>query len=518
MLTSTNAQTLKAPRHTQPAVAPASELSQFAQLPQGLNSSARAKKHPIEDTPEGTLLTYSLQTEYVSTQMGEWVYRDALKTMVVIDEDVVYIQNFVNTFPYDTWIKGYISDDHKHVTFDNMQPYIEQNGYQYYVSLAYVNMNDDVLADTESDEFTFDYDEATGVLSAPDLEICLCNEDGGVFSYNYGYVLTPFNDELVQLPEGLSIQPYSLAFASNYKYDYPMMVYVARDGNDFYFKGLCNKLLNSWVKGTLEGDSIKIYNDQYLGLYDGLYFIYVRGANFKGLDDYGWPIYSTKPYAALYYDATDGSMYGEDGILFNLGKGNGGYSQSIPSQTMHPFYNVAAKPATPEVRNFDIDLQYYTVPCSMSYVIPVADVDSNFVNPDSLYYRVFVDGEPWHFDKSFYANFVDELEVNCRFSDRGTSMNRTDFQGSYHVLSFPKELRPTTVGLQSIYYMEGTVKYSDIVTYNIATKESVITAGIEAVQSEPVTDTRYYDLCGRPLSAVPARGLVIRQGRITFVR
>lgn len=493
------------------------QIDQPIELTAPAGAAAKAKKHPIEDQPDGTLYTYSLKTYYYNGQMDEWINREGQKTMVVINDDEVYIKNFINNFLYNTWIKGYMSADRKKVVFDNMQPYTEDgNGYAYFVSLAYVNKNSDVLADMESDEFELAFDEVTGTLSNPDLEFCLCNEDGGVFSYNEGYVLTLFTDELVQVPEGLTTQPYSLAYESSYAYNYPMMVYVSRDGNDFYFKGFSEKTPDSWVKGTLDGDTIKIMNNQYVGLYDDLYFLYMRGAAYSGMDQQGYPMYKSKQYAALKYDETDGSMYGPDGIIFVLGTGHGGYSQSIPSQTMHPFYNVPAKPANPSIRYFDIDTQYHQVPCNMAFVVPVADTEGNYINPDSLFFQVFVDGEPWHFDPKFYAHFADEWIVNCRFSDRGKAMNRTDFSGSYHVLSFDKDLRPKTLGLQSIYFMEGTVNYSSIVTYDIATKQA-----IDAVIAEPASQEAgavVYDLRGRRLQSMPASGLVVRNGKVVVIK
>lgn len=511
------AQTFKAaPRTAQNTVVAPMKSEAAIQLPSGKSAPMKAKKRPIEDTPDGELLTYSLHTYYYSAQMDEWIDRDAQKTMVVKDGEDIYIQNIINNFLYNVWIKGTLSPDHKTVTFDNMQPYTEIDDYYYYVSLAYLNKNGDVLADMESDEFTMAYDEATGVLSNPDLEICLCNEDGGVFSYNQGYVLTPFNDELVTLPEGLEIQPYSLAYESNYAYNYPMMVYVARDGKDFYFRGLSEKTLESWVKGTLGEDNvIRIPNGQYVGLYDNLYFLYCKGAEYNGLDEQGWPIYKSKDYAELLYVEEDGSMFGKDGILFCLGKEkSGSYSQSIPAQEMHPFYGVAAKPATPDIRYYDIDTQFGVVPSSMALVVPVADVDGNYINPDSLYFRVFVDGEQWKFDKDFYPAFKDEWLVNARFSDRGVSKNRTDFAGSYHILAFPKELRPKTLGLQSLYKMAGVDTWSDVITFDTFTEEKTIgdPAAIKDVHVRNANEGKAFNMLGQQVNA-NAKGIVIINGK-----
>ena len=234
---------------------------------------------------------------------------------------------------------------------------------------------------------------------------------------------------------------------------------------------------------------------------------------------------------ALKYNAEDKSFYGPDGILFVLGQQlRGGYSQSIPSQDMKPFYGVAAKPKTPEIRNFDIDTQFHQVQSSINYVVPVEDVDGNFINPDSLYYRFFIDGEQLHFDNTkggYYQHFPDEWEVPRRFTDSGKVNNRTDNNNgtqTYHVLAIDKELRPKTISLQSIYRMNGTVTYSDICHYDTATKTTTTetVTGIAHVENGELTIENYFDLQGRRVessifnsqSSIQRKGLVIRSQRM----
>ena len=492
---------------------------------------AKAKKHPVDEQPEGTLKTYAMNTLYYTRDMGEPVHRYGQKTMVVVNEaeGEIWIQNFINTFLYNTWICGEISADRKKVVFENFQPYLEQGDNTYYVSLAYQAANGDYYPDTEADEFSFDYDEATGTLSNPTLAITLSAGEGNANTLNIGYEFKPFTDELNVLPENIDgdIQMYSLRWASNDPYYFPKVVYVARSGDDFYFKGFYNKTPDAWLKGTLNAakDSVIIENGQYMGLYDDLYFIYNKGAIYTGLDDTGWPIYKNKDHAALAWDAETGNLNGPDGILFVLGKElKGGYSHSIPSQDMKPFIGVPAKPKTPDIRYYDIDTQFNQVNSSMAYVVPVEDVHGNFINPDSLYYRVFVDGEQLHFDNvpgGFYQHFPDEWEVPCQFTDRGKVNNRTDNNNgtmTYHVLGFDKDLRPTTVGLQSVYYMNGTRTLSDLVTYTLATKEKSYTDGdpdpssVEFVATPLQPTEGCYDLQGRPVSQ-PQKGIYLKTVR-----
>lgn len=499
----------------------------------------KAKKHPVDEQPEGTLKTYAMNTVYYTREMGEEVHRYGQKTMLVFTDDgEVWIQNFINTFLYNTWIMGEISADRKKVVFENFQPYLEQGDYTYYVSVAYQAASGDYFADMDAESFSFDYDEATGELSNPSLAITLASEVGGANTMNIGYEFKPFTDELVQLPETIGesdIQPYSLKWETTIAYTMPGIAYVARDGDDFYFKGFSTKTPDAWVKGTLNEtkDSVIISNGQYIGMYDGLYFLYIKGATYIGYDSDGWPIYRNKDYAALKWNESDKSFYGPDGILVVLGKElKGGYSQSIPSQDMKPFYGVAAKPQTPDIRYFNID-DIYGTESNMAFVVPVEDVNGNFINPDSLYYRIFLDGEQLHLDNSkggYYQHFPDEWEVPCRFSDRGLVNNRTDNSNgtlTYHSFSIDKQLRPGIIGLQSVYYMNGTRTLSDICNFNTSTGKKTYTdgdpdpsilQGIANAATDPQPTEGLFDLQGRRLAAPATKGLYISNGRKFIVR
>lgn len=523
-----NAQTFKVSAPTTGAQSYQQEVfTTPAELIAPAQAPRRAAKHPIDEQPDGELKIYEMATEYYSQNMDEWVHRYGQKTLVVFDGDDVYIQNIINTNTYGTWIVGEISADRKHVVFENYQPYVEQGDYTYYVCLAAADSNGDVFPDTEADEFEMDYDEATGTLSSTTLNLSLVNTDGGVFTFNEGYELRAFTSELVQLPASISeddIMPYSLRQESADPYYFPKMVYVAQDGDDFYFKGFSTKTPDAWLKGTLneQKDSVIIPNGQYVGVYDDLYFLYCKGASYSGLDSEGWPVYKNKDHAALKYNQDDKTFYGPDGILFVLGQQlRGGYSQSIPSQDLKPFYGQPAKPKTPEVRVFDIDTQYNQVQSSIMYVVPVEDVDGNYINPDSLFYRFYLDGEQLHFDNQpggYYQHFVDEWEVNCQFSDRGKVNNRTDNNNgawTYHVMSIDKNLRPKTISLQSIYYMGGVVTYSDICHFDTTTQTRTVeeVTGIATVNSDQAVSEQYFDLSGRAVSA-PRHGLFIKSLRM----
>jgi len=475
-------------------------------LPNGMH---RAKSNPIMDTPEGDLITYSLYTWMLGESGGEGYWRDGVKSQVVINNETnkVYIQNMATAFSYGGWLEASVTDDGL-LKFANPQPYYkDKDGNIYYVGLCTVDTDGSVYADNDTKYFYMSYDKATGQIWNDSIEICLSNEDGGVFSYNYCYDYTPFTDELITPPADLAVQPYVLYYETNYKYDYPMMVYVATDGKDFYFKGFSEYSPEGWVKGTLDGDSVVCENFQYVGMYKELYFLYAKGAYLTGLDESGYGIFKNKDSFNFAYDPSDQSLISPNGILICLGNKLGNsYCSSITSQTMYPFYQKVATPATPDPRAWN-DFSDYDMGYGMTYVIPVEDVDGNYINPDSLYYRVWVDDTIFTFHKPFYYYIEDGTQI---LPSKWNDSQRISGLGSYHSLWLEKTCN--TIGFQSIYIVNGTARYSDIATYTVATGEiTTRSSSINDVATETnrqVVDVRYYDLTGRQL-AQPTTGITI---------
>jgi len=146
---------------------------------------------------------------------------------------------------------------------------------------------------------------------------------------------------------------------------------------------------------------------------------------------------------------------------------------------------------------------------SMTYVIPVEDVDGNYINPDSLYYRIWMDDTVFTFYKPWFQ-YIDEgtQVLPCKWDDG----NRISGLGSYH--SIWLENSCSTIGFQSIYVIRGYKRYSDIAIYNVATGEITYrSSGVEDVIADAdrqVVAVRYYDLAGRQL-AKPGTGVTIQQ-------
>ena len=200
----------------------------------------------------------------------------------------------------------------------------------------YVDGNNDIHADTESDEFEMDWDDATASFWNEDLEICVVNEDGGVFSYNWGYAYERFTDTLVVAPEGLEFKPYSLRYENTYKYYVPEMVYIARDGNDFYIQGLSFYFDQSWIKGTISGNTVTFENSQLVGGIDEA-SDYLVGGDSQG---------NMTESIVFNYDATAGELKSATAIIAESAVATS--LESVYAYWIYPVFT-KEKPKGPEV-------------------------------------------------------------------------------------------------------------------------------------------------------------------------
>ena len=108
----------------------------------------------------------------------------------------------------------------------------------------------------------FNFDQEAGVLECVTTYIGECAAEDAFSVYAYWNKPTftkekPATPEVVVAPEGLVTEEYSIT-ARNYedKADVSGNVLIGFDGSDVYIQGLCTRLPEAWVKGTLDGTTI----------------------------------------------------------------------------------------------------------------------------------------------------------------------------------------------------------------------------------------------------------------------
>lgn len=247
---------------------------------------------------------------------------------------------------------------------------------------------------------------------------------------------------------------------------------MAISGNDIYVK-LYNGL-DSWVKGTIDGDKATFVSGQYLGgdSYYSQHVYFVVGA--ADADGY----YQLTDKAVFNYDASTKKLSGSGSCLFiNGGKNEIYYISLFFDPDIYPFVEVAATPQPADENSF----YCYNYNPSYGYGyfdfdIPSFDTEGNFIDPAKMFYKVYIGNEEDHsvftFQPDEYTSLYEPM------TEVPYTLSSGDFwrSGASHEFSLYFN-NGKGLGIQTIYKGGGETRESDIVWYG----PSNYAAGFESV-------------------------------------
>ena len=325
---------------------------------------------------------------------------------------------------------------------------------------------------------------------------------------NYGgdwaLMIEPLNEQLITPPSTATKTQYAVTSKSDSS---PRIVEAMTDNNDIYIKGLfkSEKLANTWVKLTKQGDKAIMSTNQYLGI--------TKKTDFKKYDSDNSEYHTfavafeneTKTAENLEFsiDAT-GKLTASKILRTSLGKGSDDnitgedYVESYEALTLTPYVQKAGNPATPEYFYFtstpNYDNTYNEI--KLAFYVKNADADGNYLNPEKMYYNVYVNGstEPFKFKKSAsqYNDMDEEEMTNIPFNYK--DKRNYDFKviENLRILHFyDSSIRSLKVVM--VYEADGK-KYSS--KPMVAT---LVTTGIEGANFNKTTTEKYYTVDGRQI-------------------
>ncbi|MBP5501045.1 MAG: hypothetical protein J6Y05_10130 [Bacteroidales bacterium] len=490
------------------------EARQVTKLQSKFDGGALRAKSVV--TPEGTAVDYGfssynykyMKVEARFSEDGTKVFFDNMFPEVYSNGDV-WVQGNISTdgtrvtFPKDLYI-GELTDVNEGVTYSVLpiEILVDENYYVTgYEELVFVKDGDKIYIDDD--------------LSNPSRFIGLgaVNADGeidGFFSYDqaiaYEPYVEPVKPELVQLPEGA--EPVQFLYTS---YDEDLnevvelkMVYV--DGNDVYMSGLATDLdADAWVKGTKDGNTVTFPSGQYVGEVD-FYGIFSFEMYFVGLtstgerDEYGYLLYNIADSYTLTYDP-EKNVYTNSDLTTFAGTLTDDYSvwSTRCGFNIEPYAgDVPAVPSDP----YDLSIDDYTADYEqyrLNYTIDPVDVDGNFINPANLGYYIYLDGEQYTLTPDVFVELTEDMDlIPYTFSDSWDIYNYCCYIG--------EELF-TTLGVQTVYTVDGETNYSNVVSVDMEGNVTTVPApqlnpdGLNNVNVKKVTSVEIYDAQGRKLEA-----------------
>ncbi len=315
--------------------------------------------------------------------------------------------------------------------------------------------------------------------------------------------------------------------------EYAEKGHVAIDGNDYYFDYLlpeATERSHAWIKGTRNGNTITLPNNQYLG-HDTSYFMYYNGFKSQGIkDNYG---YYKGDIATVTFNIDD------NGII-TLNNPNNYFPCAFYSingnQSQFEYYNFRhrlepyngdqlMKPCDPEDVKINLKALEKYGEVSISFIMRNLSVDGSYLNPDNLYYNIYLDDDIYTFTKRQYLYIAGDSMTDIPYAYK----DGTEEFGGYDIyladdgrnVACLYEDMFTRLGVQVIYKVDGKESRSNIVYQDKQGNTEVVVPGTEGIDA-PVSLLNgkhggIYDLQGRKASKAN-RSLSISDGKVVLMK
>lgn len=454
---------------------------------------------------------------YFTDGYNIYIYEDmTMASHVVYGENgEIYFYDIIPNGGMESYVKGVKTDDKVEISLPQTAWYSDDYGYGLKLCLLkLIDPGDEetlpVYEVTEDESVTFAVAEDGTMVAeglSEDLMLGYAYTDDNSFIYTgvFEMSIAPFGKEIVELPEDYTVSE-GYWVAKNIDYGY--FVNWAQGYDEVYFQGICEAMPEAWVKGTVEYDDyqavISIAQDQVPGDCYG-YYIYTKAAKCIYDEDGELVDFELLPADTPYqliWDFEENTITPKDKdivLIFNAAEDEIYYLQLFMDLNLihqDEFDGTPANPCNLKFADYYADYGFGIFMMN----IPNLSTEGDVLDPNSLYYVVYVDGEEWEFDAE--ENDIPEtlVEIPWKF-DAG---NIYSYGGAEHEVYFEIE-GISTLGVQSIYKYNGEETRSEIVTISLDED------AVDAVNADKkIAGVKFFDVAGREVSKA-AKGVVIKR-------
>lgn len=481
---------------------------------------------------EGEEKWYNKQSAgfYVQTGGSMDYYEESGVAAAIVygDNNEVYFRCILTKLNINSYVKGKLEDDKIIVELPQTVYYYTNYGYGLELNVLkhveYPNAQDGKLEDYVINE---DYSSVIfniaedGTISLEDLGedgllgLTKSTDDDWQVWGDFYQIYTPADEMFVTLPEDLPLTDFILN-ANGIGHE----IKVGIDGNDIYFVNFFDYWEDCVIKGKLDGDKVYLYQEEYEGIYNGR-FIQTRCMTEPSPGIWHWA--DPDVVYEFDYDAETQTFTCVDPDLY--------YVLSIWPENPYSLLSIAKNikislpapkegiPSNPFNLSWsDMFLDYYNF-YSFIFSLRPESVDGNVLDPDCLYYRIFLDDELLEFiydpdegDFGAYRGLYElTTEIPYNFS------NGIDIYCMY-AASVEREVGiytegVSTMGVQAVYIYNDVTTESAIVTLDVETGEVTIgeeTTNVTIISSDDIVNVEYYSIDGKTMQN-PGKGIFIKK-------
>lgn len=473
------------------------------------------------------------------------LYQDQFPATIIWSADnKVYFKNLVSVFPDDYYIEGTVSGNTITVPTGQVVENMEAEGYEVLFGVIRTFTDGEEVffeAAPEIESITFE------VGTDGSIQMVLPGEpfDGeNVPEYTAGFYYsddlaflgysdfyqsyTKLDMQLITMPEGADIKNYVYIDS----YNYASLVEVAFHGDYLYIRGLCSMLPEATIRAKIEGDKAIVAQDEYLGVYFDMYYIFTKvlfdNPDYDEEEGDGEPfIFAPSDVGfELHIDPATGIIYADrEGVYLSYHCDATDFLNSLGFFDIFELKyqaTLAGTPANP------VDLEYHTEWASAQgfndffFTLSNFSTEGTLLDVEKLYYKVFINGDPQVFQEKEMANLLGKETTVYAGVPVPVILLPYLFNNNEDVFKFNDNAfdigiytdNVETIGVQTVYYYDDVFTYSDIVTLDVESGEITVTDGIADINDDSeITGTDYYTLDGLK-TLNPEKGLFIRVDRL----
>jgi len=435
-------------------------------------ANAPRKADIIYDQPEGTLhsMVYASNSYAYNWLIGYYSqsYTDRLGQVVEGTDGCIYIHNLIADLSTENgyWVKAERAQGDTIVIHE--QPIWDEvyDGEVYTHSITKASVVDGKISVPQNtdikmiwkdgvlstiDEYNNPVDDMSTVITAFDNEGYWC----GAMTWNVS--MKPQTDvAITQLPEGAQPQELVMKYRDNNDQLAAAKVQMAISGNEAYLQYYDG--LDSWIKGTVNGNKVTFPTRQYLGA-DENYGSHVYFMAVPADDDYFETLVDEVTFD---YDPANMTLNNTENWIFaNGGKETIYYIEAYLNPYIFKFNEVPATPTTPEITYFyqyNPNYGYGYIDFTANYF----DAEENYLDPEKMYYKLYVDDKEFVLDPYEYSEVEEPTsEIPYTLSDWSiyASGNNREVEFFFNVQK--------NIGVQMFYTGGGEVHSTDIVWYEV---------------------------------------------------
>lgn len=498
----------------------------------------------IKEQPEGTLFDNLYRSsDYYYNDEG---YISALSEDGVVGRVVegtdgnVYIYNPFSGFNTEAWAKAERAEGDT-IIVRGHQPIFAWEEEGGFVEVDSLDIFDIVETADEEGYYTFDVSYSPiqeakflwkdGTLKSVDQKVMGIStssyEVPGTWEWakvgERNLVMNVIEAQKVVLPEGVEMRAYKFHNDHENYYSDANVVNVGFKDSHVYLN-VGSRLENAWIEGTIDGNTITFNTEQYLGSDNvyGRHIFFIAGSVSEVYDPY-WDEY-TKEYAmadniVFSYNAETGAFSSKDAMFVNSGNRAIYYYDLYQNMIYEPFNEVAAVPQAPFLHMGPMVVDYTGSEPFAGYFIDTevlfSDVDGNFINPNKLFFNVYIDEDIYTFTTQDYPMLENDMtDIPALFHDGYVFGQYGRFQMVNFCsqdLFFDADLKPIVkrVGVQSIYRGAGEERRSVISWWDVAAGQPVDAIENVSDNAADVVAVKYYDQLGRQVNEL-GRGIYIK--------